>query len=181
MNPNIYKNQKDRSLRRKLEIIKEKGGCCNKCGYAKNLAALELHHVDPLEKEFQLDSRNLSNQSLKKIKIEMDKCELLCSNCHRELHNPNFELVTLTYPIKEEKRTILKPYKGICINCNTSFKASKGKKFCSKNCKDSYKNYPSLENINIKYLELKSWEKVANYFSLTRRIIQRIRHSNHLS
>ena len=50
MNSNYYEKQKERALTRKLEIIERKGGKCEICGYDKNIAALELHHVNPENK-----------------------------------------------------------------------------------------------------------------------------------
>lgn len=86
-NPNNYPKQKQRSLLRKIQLINEFGGKCQECGYNKNIAALEFHHINPDEKEFQLDMRNTS---IEKLRIEAAKCKLLCANCHRELHNPEF-------------------------------------------------------------------------------------------
>lgn len=85
---NSYKCQRERAISRKLKLVQLLGGCCSLCGYKKNLAALEFHHVNPLIKDFRLDSRHLSNTSMKKILLELQKCVLLCANCHRELHNP---------------------------------------------------------------------------------------------
>lgn len=75
------------SKRRKLikeKLIEYKGGKCEKCGYNKNIHALEFHHINPNEKEFTISSKNISFKDLKK---EVDKCVLLCSNCHREIHD----------------------------------------------------------------------------------------------
>ena len=58
------------------------------CGYSKNFAALEFHHLDPVSKSFQLDLRSLSNRRWSAVLEESDKCILLCSNCHAEWHNP---------------------------------------------------------------------------------------------
>lgn len=52
------------------------------CDYSRCLSALEFHHLDPTKKDFII-SRCFS---LKKAKLELDKCILLCSNCHREVH-----------------------------------------------------------------------------------------------
>ncbi len=62
------------------------------CGYDKNYAALEFHHKVPIEKLFQLDLRSLSNRSWDAILEEAKKCQLLCSNCHAEYHNPDCRL-----------------------------------------------------------------------------------------
>ena len=67
MNPNDYDKQQIRAWSRKLELVKLMGGCCSKCGYKDNIAALEFHHINPEEKSFQLDSRHLSNTSMIKF------------------------------------------------------------------------------------------------------------------
>jgi hypothetical protein len=51
------------------------------CGYAKYLAALEFHHLDPEQKEFGIAQAGVT-RSLEKCQAEADKCVLLCSNCH---------------------------------------------------------------------------------------------------
>ena len=55
------------------------------CGYNKCVASLDFHHEDPTKKEYGISS-NGSTISWEKLKIELDKCILLCANCHRELH-----------------------------------------------------------------------------------------------
>ena len=99
--PNDYVKQKERALSRKLELIELKGGKCERCGYDKNIAALEFHHLDPSMKSFQLDSRHLSNTTKEKILEELDKCIIVCSNCHRELHNPQFDKDNIDNLIEE--------------------------------------------------------------------------------
>ena len=94
-NPNSYHSQTKRAIRRKLELIQLSGGGCSKCGYNKNISSLEFHHKDSSIKEFQLDARNLSNNSMDKIMKEFAKCELLCSNCHAEEHHIEMEYETL--------------------------------------------------------------------------------------
>lgn len=75
---NVHK----RRLKFKSLCVEYKGGCCELCGYDKYQGALEFHHLDPKEKDFQL-SKTLSWD---KAKTEMDKCIMLCANCHREVH-----------------------------------------------------------------------------------------------
>jgi hypothetical protein len=58
------------------------------CGYNKNLAALDFHHVTPEDKKF-LVSQNRYSFSEETMR-EIDKCLLLCANCHRELTHPEF-------------------------------------------------------------------------------------------
>ena len=73
-------------------LIQKRGGKCEKCGYNKNISALEFHHLDPNKKEFTLDSRNLERHSDEEILKEFDKCVLLCANCHAEHHHPELEI-----------------------------------------------------------------------------------------
>lgn len=59
---------------------------CSKCGYNRCFAALDLHHLDPALKEFNFKTKLMLKPTEERVK-ELDKCILLCSNCHRELHN----------------------------------------------------------------------------------------------
>jgi len=67
----------------KLLLIEYKGGKCVGCGYDKCVRALQFHHLNPNEKEFGIGSKSVS---LEKLKKEVDKCILVCSNCHAEIH-----------------------------------------------------------------------------------------------
>lgn len=69
----------------KEQCAEYKGGKCEKCGYNKCIAALEFHHRDPREKEFQVSYKNHKRFD-EVIKAELDKCDCLCSNCHKETH-----------------------------------------------------------------------------------------------
>jgi hypothetical protein len=75
-----------RDRRRKLKkmLVEHKGGCCSQCGYNKSMAALDFHHLDPNEKEFSIG--RAYTKTLDSTLKELDKCIILCSNCHRELH-----------------------------------------------------------------------------------------------
>jgi hypothetical protein len=60
------------------------GGACRLCGYARCLAALEFHHLDPEEKPFAVGQHGMS-RSLQRAREKARKCVLLCSNCHAEV------------------------------------------------------------------------------------------------
>ncbi len=62
-----------------------KGGKCVLCGYNRCSGALEFHHRNPKKKDFSLSVRGLT-RSWEKIKDEINKCVLICANCHREVH-----------------------------------------------------------------------------------------------
>lgn len=65
--------------------VQYKGGKCEQCGYDSCIAALEFHHLDPNEKDFSISGKGIT-RSFEKIKEELEKCVLLCANCHREAH-----------------------------------------------------------------------------------------------
>lgn len=85
-NEQMVKNVVEWRRRKKIELVEYKGGECEKCGYKKCIDALEFHHKDPNEKDFTISGKSWSFERLKK---EADKCILVCSNCHKEIH---FEL-----------------------------------------------------------------------------------------
>ncbi len=71
--------------RRKVKeaLVKGAGGRCQICGYDRCQAALEFHHVDPQTKQFGL--ARCGAHSFEKLRLEVRKCVLLCSNCHAEV------------------------------------------------------------------------------------------------
>ncbi len=78
----------ERSKKRSIEY---KSGKCEICGYDRSQTAMDFHHIDPKHKDFQISRRR--GCCWEKIKKELDKCYLLCSNCHREYHEGLFCLI----------------------------------------------------------------------------------------
>jgi transposase len=72
--------------RRKVKqiLVEDAGGRCIVCGYARCIAALGFHHLDPAEKRFSLSHRGVT-RSLAEARSEASKCVLLCANCHAEV------------------------------------------------------------------------------------------------
>lgn len=68
----------------KLKAIEYKGGQCVCCGYDEHPGLLDFHHVDPKTKEFSIGNKGYT-RSWEKIRAELDKCILVCANCHREI------------------------------------------------------------------------------------------------
>ena len=77
--------QKRRDKTKEL-LVEYKGGKCEICGYNKCISALEFHHIDPGTKDFGIGEKGYT-RSLEKNKNEVDKCILVCANCHREIHD----------------------------------------------------------------------------------------------
>lgn len=80
----IAKERREKRRKFKQECVDYKGGACMVCGYKTCLDALEFHHLDPKEKDFMVSE--VTHTSLERVKDELDKCVLLCSNHHREIH-----------------------------------------------------------------------------------------------
>jgi transposase len=70
-----------RRRRVKEILVREAGGCCQVCGFAQYIGALQFHHLDPALKEFSV-SREGVTRSLERARQEARKCVLLCANCH---------------------------------------------------------------------------------------------------
>ncbi len=58
---------------------------CERCGYNNLVAALEYHHVDPATKEASIADAVRNMWTEEHILAEINKCKLLCANCHREV------------------------------------------------------------------------------------------------
>lgn len=68
--------------RRKLiDEIKLSKGCLH-CGYKKHAVALDFDHLNPSEKHFNI-SQYFITAPIKKLMKEINKCQILCANCHR--------------------------------------------------------------------------------------------------
>lgn len=181
-NANYYPAQKLRFIRRKLELIVFRGSKCLLCGYSGNLAVLEFHHRDPAIKDFPLDARHIANTESQKLIAELEKCDLLCANCHRELHNPEKSLDNIEAWLNEQTATYTGALAGrkkklrLCPTCGEEItNYSTGKLFCSRKCRFNKLNYPTIEELLTTYSAIRSWEKVANHFGITRRAVQGIR------
>ncbi len=87
----MYDSSKNYLYELKIKCILYKGGKCERCYYDKCVRSMHFHHVDPSLKEFSISDRNpnTNKNGTKKwdsVKKELDKCILLCSNCHYEIH-----------------------------------------------------------------------------------------------
>lgn len=111
---------KDYRSRRKSRIIYIMGDSCACCGYNRSMRALELHHLCPDEKEFSLSQWVVNWEATLK---ELQKCILVCSNCHREIHDDlidNSLLKTSFIPQRAEEisKEVQEAKKGKQHYCN---------------------------------------------------------------
>jgi len=84
-------NYKKKVLSRKLELRKiirtflieyAKNGCseCNE----KDFRCLDFDHLDPKKKKYEISQMVNEGYSVQKVKAELKKCRIICSNCHRK-------------------------------------------------------------------------------------------------
>ena len=65
--------------RQRERCIAYLGGCCVRCGTTENI---EFDHIEPGSKSFRISQK--IQFPLKYLKSELDKCQLLCTQCHLE-------------------------------------------------------------------------------------------------
>lgn len=130
----------------KQKLVEYKGGKCERCGYNKPCwSAYDFHHIDPAQKEFSISGKT---KAFDKIKSEVDKCLLLCRNCHAEVHWEETQEARLerlkikkhTLSEKECKfcRKLFKPECSLSEYCSTE---------CSNKSRSKVKNKPSKEEL----------------------------------
>lgn len=90
-----YRNNRERALatqkrrqdRERAKVLEHKESIgCSSCGYNKCGAALDWHHLAPETKDSK-DALQVRQYFSDRGVAEREKCILLCSNCHRELHH----------------------------------------------------------------------------------------------
>ena len=82
---NKNKIRQSRVAQQCIDYLNPEGKCCIKCGYDRYNGALDFHHRNPNEKEFMISRirhKNINDNHKK----ELNKCDLLCGNCHRLEH-----------------------------------------------------------------------------------------------
>lgn len=87
-NKKTSNNIKIRRHLRKKQLVLKYGGKCIKCNYDNNLRNLVFHHINPLEKLFEINAYSIAAKPWEELIKEADKCELLCHICHNDHHYP---------------------------------------------------------------------------------------------
>ncbi len=118
-----YLKNKERIMQRNIERKKELkircvaylGGACNECKLKDDcLDVYCFHHRNPSEKSFNISSKRMS--TFERIKKELDKCDLLCSNCHRKEHQVTKMDRHARYRRRKKEKAI-SIFGGICSDC----------------------------------------------------------------
>jgi hypothetical protein len=188
--------------RTKEKLIAYKGGKCELCGYNKNCpSAYDFHHRDPKKKEFGIGQKGIT-RSLEKLKKEADKCQLLCRNCHAEVHQEDYKkereatkarhVIYLkksgnkvvkrdelkTKAIEKTKSESEKPAKiqKVCEQCGKTFNETKeGQKYCSIKCAniDHRKVIRPDRDVLSKLLWEKPTEQIGKFYGVSGKAVEK--------
>lgn len=163
---------KVRRLKCKMTAVEYLGGKCQRCGWTGDYAAYEFHHLDPSKKEFTIG--RISNKKWEVVRDELDKCELLCSICHRIEHSERDDPRLL-----EWAKNQIRPYHftdnyerskqqlgtGVCLFCRENFdKKEPEQLYCNLRCFGKSKKSPNRPTKEV--LESLLWEKPTTQIAL---------------
>lgn len=169
---------------RKDLLVRVMGGKCAICGYNKTSLAMEFHHLDKTQKEFALSN---SNRTLESQFVELKKCVLLCSNCHREVHGGLHNDVELScsfddeiandelkkYDIKHPNREKIKPILK-CKECGRVFAYKSVSLLCRKCSSVKQRKYDRPDKESLKYMiRNMQLEEVAKKYGTSSNVIRK--------
>lgn len=136
---------------RKSEYIRYLGGKCSRCGYTKSTWSIEFHHVDPSTKELTIAHAISTNTARDKVLKELDKCVLLCSNCHRLEHSKE-KLSASQLKRHESKLRAVAYLGGSCVSC--------GLQTNDVNVFDFHHKDPSDKEVGVARILTHAWETI---------------------
>jgi len=151
--------------RKKQKAVDAFGGECQICGYDKCIDALEFHHINKDDKE-EKPSYVIMRWSWKRAKKELDKCILVCSNCHKEIHSVDSSLEH-TYLLNHKKPWISKE----CEYCKKTYDTkSDEQKYCSVSCRQFARRKverPSKDELNTLIESGIAWVQLGRMFGVS--------------
>lgn len=108
--------------RMKQKAVEYLGGKCSRCGYDRCVRALSFHHRDSTTKSFGI--ANPSTKRWELIKAELDKCDLLCMNCHMEIEDKIYWGVAQSVQHRAVNAAVRKDIEGSSPSAPANFKQS---------------------------------------------------------
>ena len=160
----------------KIKLIEYKGGQCEVCGYNKRIpSAYDFHHSDPREKIFGISNGN--TLGIETMKKEVDKCILLCKNCHAEIHDTIID-VDILWDKALQQTSNGKIFTKM-FTCNTCGKIEKqrapNQKYCGYDCSSvgrrKVENRPTKEEI-LKMLDTETRVSLGKKFKVSETTIR---------
>jgi ribosomal protein L35 len=167
----------------KLKAIEYKGGVCSRCSYSSCVEAMEFHHLNPSEKDFGIGKIG-TKKSWSSLVKELDKCILVCANCHRELHaeimsGPKYELKHEPRLNQVERAKLPRTIKKQCNFCNIEYSDTpsemEDRMFCSSVCHNLSRRKvarPTSEELN-KLLWETSTRQIAKRYGVSDKTIEK--------
>jgi len=118
--------------RKKMDVVERFGGKCQICGYDRCINALEFHHLDNKKES---PSYVIMRWSWERARAELEKCIMLCANCHREVHYTERDVTPLVSPVAWRVH--------VCPVCDKTYDTKNKKQtFCSQTCAKRYQSKP---------------------------------------
>lgn len=158
----------------KQKLIMFCGGKCNRCNYDKCYGALDFHHINPDDKEFSISSAISNPLAWNKLIKEVEKCVLLCSNCHRELHYQLWEIKDINHKgYNIEKRLLKKEI--ITGQCACGKNLFNNHKSCSNKCSGLKQRkciHPSKEELENMVWKMPT-KHVASHYNVTDKSVEK--------
>ena len=148
--------------RKKIKAVEYFGGECVICGYKKCMNSLDFHHIDELTKT-QRPSYVITHWTWERAIKELEKCILVCSNCHGEIHEKKSNV---------DLRNYVKPWiNKSCPVCNESFDTKDEKQnYCSSECRiigNRIVERPTKEQLSDLITNKISWTKMGKIFHVS--------------
>lgn len=146
-----YQALKEWRKRVKLRLVDAFGGSCCICSYSEPVA-LDLHHLDPKEKDFSISSWRKAGGWTKLVE-EARKCVLVCSNCHRCIHAGIIDVPADAPRFNEDFSDFKEKVSVVLIRCSVCFSEMPNvRNYCSTKCSNKAKSkfdWSSQEVISI--------------------------------
>lgn len=150
----------------KNRIVESMGGKCVCCGYSKCHDALDLHHLDPDEKEIGLAGIRANPKKWTTIVKELRKCVLVCNRCHKEIHAGITEVPKDVTRFDENFIEYKVIEKSHCPMCGKEKK--RWNKTCSSSCAAKMKGKVDWDSVNLQELLLKhSFVEIGNMLDVS--------------
>lgn len=148
--------------RKKIKAVEHFGGKCVICGYNKCVASLHFHHIDESTKN-ETPSYVIMHRSWERAIKELEKCILVCSNCHGEIHEKVMNV---------DLRNYVKPWiKKTCPSCGDSFDTKDEKQiYCSSECRiigNRIVERPTKEQLEDLIINEVHWTKMGKMFKVS--------------
>jgi len=167
----------EKRLEQKRKLIEDKGGACEICGYCKNLASLDFHHIDSSQKDGNIGTI-INSHRFSDAEKEAEKCQILCKNCHMALHNPHLEIELIEKQVHFKNQDL----NALPKKCKLCGDYSGGKKYCSPKCatKDSRKvTRPTKKQLS-KLIQTTPFTTIGKKFGVSDNAVRKWARSYHL-